>query len=53
MDKISDEARMWAYAIGYVGVAIVVTAICYKWFAHMVGIEVAKSLVKAGVIAIA
>lgn len=51
--ELSETAKMWAWAVGYTGVAIVVTAVCYHVFAKMIGVEVAKALVKAGVVAIA
>lgn len=51
--ELSDTGKVWLWTLGYTGVAIVVTAVAYKIFAKMIGIEVAKALVKAGVVAIA
>lgn len=51
--ELSESTKMWLWTLGYTGVAIIVTAVAYKFFARMVGLEVAKALVKAGVVAVA
>lgn len=51
--KLSDEAKFWVVLLGYTGVAIGVTYLMYLGFAKMIGREIAKELLKAGIIAIA
>lgn len=51
--ELSETTKMWLWTLGYTGVAIIVTAVAYKVFAKMIGVEVAKALVKAGIVAIA
>lgn len=51
-DNLSDEAKIWAMWIGYLGVCIGVSYLMYKAFAVMVGKAVATELIKAGVIAV-
>lgn len=51
-NALSDEAKMWAYSIGYVGVCIGVCYIMYKWLAVLIGKSVAAELIKAGVITV-
>lgn len=51
-DNLSDDAKAWAFWIGYLGVCIGISYIMYKAFAVMVGKAVATELVKAGVIAV-
>lgn len=49
----SDDVKFWLIMLGYVGGTLVLCGVMYKWFAAMVGKEVAKALLTAGVIAIA
>lgn len=51
-DNLSDEAKVWAMWIGYLGVCVGVSYLMYKAFAVMVGKAVATELVKAGVVAV-
>ena len=51
--KLSDEAKFWAVLLGYTGVAIGVTYLMYLGFAKMIGRQIVKELLKAGVITIA
>lgn len=51
--KLSDEAKFWAVLLGYTGVAIGVTYLMYLGFAKMIGRQIVKKLLKAGIITIA
>lgn len=51
--KLSDEAKFWATLLGYTGVAIGVTYLMYLGFAKMIGRQIVKELLKAGIITIA
>lgn len=51
-DNLSDEAKAWAFWIGYLGVCVGISYIMYKAFAVMVGKAVATELIKAGIITV-
>lgn len=51
--KLTDEQMFWLQIAGYIGGTLVVTYALYKWFAVMIGKEVAAALIKAGVVVIA
>ena len=51
--ELSDKAKFWVVMLGYTGVAIGVTYLMYLGFAKMIGRQVAKELLKAGIITIA
>lgn len=54
MDKyMTEDVKFWLTLCGYVGGTLVVTYALYKWFAIMVGKEMAKALLAAGIVAIA
>lgn len=54
MDKyMTEETKFWLTLAGYVGGTLIITYAAYKWFAIMVGKEVAKALLAAGIVAIA
>lgn len=50
--ELSDEAKFWLTMLGWTGGTIVLCYWLYRWFAAMIGAEVARALVKAGVIAV-
>ena len=51
--KLTEETKFWLQVAGYLGGTLVLTYVAYKWFAIMVGKEVAKALLAAGIVAIA
>lgn len=54
MDKyMTENTKFWLTLTGYVGGTLVLTYVMYKMFAVMVGKEVAKALLAAGIVAIA
>lgn len=50
--ELSDDVKFWLTMLGYTGGTIVLCLWMYKWFAKMIGVAVAKELVKAGVVAV-
>ena len=50
--ELNDDVKFWLYLIGWTGGTIVLCYYMYKWFAVMVGKEVARALIGAGVVAV-
>lgn len=53
MAKLTYEQKCVLAGFGYVAGTVVLCAALYKWFAMMIGKEVAKALVTAGVVVLA
>lgn len=51
--EIDQNTKDWLVVIGYTGACVAVSVLTWKWIAKMIGIQIAKELLKAGVIAIA
>lgn len=51
-NNLSDEAKLVAWSIGYVGICVGICYVLYKWLAAMVGKAVVTELIKAGVITV-
>lgn len=51
-NNLSDEAKLVAWSIGYVGICVGICYVLYKWLAVMVGKAVVTELIKAGVITV-
>lgn len=52
-EELSEETKFWLLMLGWTGGTLVLCWGLYKWFAVMIGKEVAAALVKAGVILVA
>ena len=50
--ELSEDVKFWLLMLGYTGGTLVLCYWMYKWFAAMIGVAVAKELVKAGIIAV-
>lgn len=51
-NELSDNAKLVAWSIGYVGVCVGICYVMYKWLAAMVGKAVVAELIKAGVVTV-
>lgn len=50
---MTEDVKFWLQVLGYLGGTLVLTYAMYKWFAAMIGKEVAAALLRAGIVAIA
>lgn len=49
---LSEDAKMVAFSIGYVGACVCVCYVMYKWLAALVGKAIVAELIKAGVVTV-
>lgn len=51
-DGLSDEAKLVAIYVGYIGVCVGICYVMYKWLAVLFGKAIVNELIKAGVITV-
>lgn len=51
-EGLSENAKMIAFSIGYVGACVGICYVMYKWLAAMVGKAVVAELIKDGIVTV-
>lgn len=51
-EGLSENAKLVAWSIGYVGACIGICYVMYKWLAKLVGKAIVAELIKAGIVTV-